>query len=99
MNSLASLAAVLSLAAAGAAVAQEARIAWRDLDLSTAAGAAAFDARVAAASDRLCRDARRPGSRLEDGAYCRAAVRAEAVAALPGAARIDYARGRDRLSV
>ena len=46
MKALASLAAILALAAAGSASAQEARIVWGDLDLSSAAGADAFDARV-----------------------------------------------------
>lgn len=94
MKVLASLAAALALAAAGAASAQEARIHWADLDLSTAAGAGAFDARVDAAARQLCRDARRPGSRLSDRAYCRAAFRGEAVRQLPGAARVEYALAR-----
>ena len=77
MKTLASLAAVLVVSlAAGAASAQEARIGWGDLDLSSAAGAEAFDARVSAAADRLCRGVRRPGSRLSDRTFCRAAVRA-----------------------
>lgn len=94
MKTLASLAAVLLLATAGSASAQEARVRWGDLDLSSAGGADAFDARVGAAADRLCRDARRPGSRISDRAFCRAAVRDEAVRQLPGAARVDYALGR-----
>ncbi|WP_366145279.1 UrcA family protein, partial [Brevundimonas sp.] len=48
MKTLASLAAVLTLAAAGSASAGEVRIPWGDLDLSTAAGADAFDRRVRA---------------------------------------------------
>ncbi len=96
MKTLASLAAVLtvSLAAAGAASAQEARIGWGDLDLSSAAGADAFDARVSAAADRMCRGAKRPGSRISDRAFCRAAVRNEAVRLLPGTAQVDYALSR-----
>lgn len=95
MKTFASLAAVLIVtAAAGAASAQEARIGWGDLDLSTARGADAFDARVQAAADTLCRDARRPGSRLSDRAYCQAAVRSEAIRQLPGAAKVDYALSR-----
>ena len=95
MKTLASLAAVLAVSlAAGAASAQEARIGWGDLDLSSAAGADAFDARVSAAADRLCRGVRRPGSRLSDRTFCRAAVRAEAVRQLPGAVKVDYSLSR-----
>jgi UrcA family protein len=97
MKTLVSLAAALVLAAvAGSAAAapDEARIAWTDLDLSTAAGAAAFDARVDKAADRMCRMARRQGSLISDRAYCEAAVRREAVAQLPGAAQVDYALSR-----
>lgn len=94
MKTLASLAAVLALAAAGAASAQEARIAWGDLDLSSAAGADAFDARVAAAARTLCRGARKPGSLINDRAFCRAAVQAEAVRQLPGRVQVDYALSR-----
>ncbi len=94
MKTLASLAAVLTLAAAGAASAQEARIRWNDLDLSTAAGADAFDARLDAAARRMCRDARRPGSRIGDQAFCLSAFRSEAIRQLPGAARVGYARSR-----
>lgn len=99
MKTLASLTAALVLAAAGAASAQEARIAWGDLDLTTTAGAEAFDARVEAASRKMCRDARRPASRLGDQAYCRAAFRSEAVRALPDAAQAEYALGRAPLAV
>ncbi len=94
MKALASLAAVLALAAAGSASAQEARIAWGDLDLSSAAGADAFDARVEAAARSLCRGARKPGSRISDRAFCRAAVQAEAVRLLPGRAQVEYALSR-----
>lgn len=95
MKTFASLAAALAVSlAAGAASAQEARIGWGDLDLSSAAGADAFDARVEAAADRLCRGVKRPGSRINDRAFCRAAVRDEAVRLLPGAAQVDYALSR-----
>lgn len=94
MKTLASLAAVLTLAAAGSATAQEARVQWSDLDLATAAGADAFDARLAAAARRMCRDARRPGSRIGDRDYCLAAFRSEAVRQLPGARQVDYALSR-----
>lgn len=94
MKTLASLAAVLVLAAAGSASAREARIVWSDLDLSSAAGADAFDTRVEAAARKLCRTARSPGRLVNDRAWCRAAVRAEAVRLLPGRAQVDYALSR-----
>lgn len=94
MKTLASLAAILSLAVAGSASAQEARIRWGDLDMSSAAGAAVFDARVEAAARKLCREARAPGSLTSDRAFCRAAVQAEAVRLLPGRVQVDYALSR-----
>ena len=90
MKTLASLAAVLTLAAAGAASAGEVRIPWGDLDLSTPAGADAFDARVRAAARKMCRSVRMIGARAD----CQAAVRDEAVSLLPGAAQVDYALSR-----
>ena len=92
MKTLASLVAVLTLAAAAPASAstQEARIRWGDLDLSTPAGADAFDQRVRAAARKLCRNQPFIGGR----AACLAAVREEAVALLPGAAQVDYALSR-----
>ena len=93
MKTLASLAAVLIVAsAAGAASAQTGatRIAWGDLDLSTAAGAEAFDARIRAAARKMCRGVSVTAGR----AACHAAVRDEAVALLPGAAQVDYALSR-----
>ena len=95
MKILASLAAALTVSlAAGAVSAQEARVQWGDLDLSSAAGADAFDARVSAAASRLCRGVKRPGSRINDRAFCRTAFRDEAVRQLPGSARVDYALSR-----
>ena len=89
MKTLASLAAVLTLAAAPAS-ASEVRIAWGDLDLSTAAGAEAFDARIRAAARKMCRGVPVTAGR----AACHAAVRDEAVGLLPGAAQVDYALSR-----
>lgn len=94
MKILASLAAVMVVATAGTASASEARIVWGDLDLGTVAGGDAFDLRVEAAANKLCRDARRPVSRLSDRAFCRAAVHREAVRQLPGEAQFEYARSR-----
>lgn len=95
MKILASLFAALSVSlAAGAASAHEARVPWGDLDLSSAAGADAFDARVTAAAARMCRGVKRPGSRINDRAFCRAAFRDEALRQLPGYAQVDYALSR-----
>ena len=94
MKILASLTAALTLCAAGTASAEDARIRWGDLDLSSAAGADAFDSRVSAAAARMCRGVKRPGSRINDRAFCRAAVRAEAVRLLPGAVQVDYSLSR-----
>lgn len=95
MKILASLVAALAVSlAAGDASAQEARVRWGDLDLSSAAGADAFDARVAAASSRMCRGVKRPGSRINDRAFCRTAFRDEAVRQLPGPVQVDYALSR-----
>lgn len=94
MKILASLTAILVLASAGAASAAQARIEWSDLNLASVAGADTFDQRVEAAARTLCRDARRPGSRISDRSFCQAAVRREAVRQLPGAAQVDYAASR-----
>ena len=90
MKTLASLVAVLTLAAAGSASAGEVRIAWGDLDLSTPTGAEAFDARVRAAARKMCRGVPMTAGRAD----CRAAVREEAVNRLPGAVQVDYALSR-----
>lgn len=73
----------LSVAAAGSASAQTAHVPFGDLDLSSTAGAATFDARVDIAAKTMCRRAVRPGSRINDSAFCTAAFRAEALAQLP----------------
>ena len=90
MKTLASLAAVLIVAAAGSASARETRIAWGDLDLSTASGAEVFDARVRSAARKMCRGVPMIGGR----SACYAAIRDEAVGQLPGAAQVDYALSR-----
>ena len=95
MKILASLVAALSVSlAAAAASAEEARVRWGDLDLSSAAGAVAFDARVSAAASRMCRGVKRPGSRINDRAFCRTAFRDEAVRQLPRSVQVDYALSR-----
>lgn len=84
----------LSALAVGSASAQTARIPFGDLDLSTTAGAAAFDARIDTAAKAMCRNVTRPASRLNDSANCAAAVRAEALAQLSNASQHDYAQAR-----
>jgi UrcA family protein len=101
MKTLASLAAVLVVAPVlvigSAASAGEVRIAWSDLDLSTAAGAGAFDARLRSAARKMCRNVRHTGTLITDRGACEAAVRDEAVSLLPGAARVEYALSRGRV--
>lgn len=67
----------------------EGRIPYADLDLSSRAGATAFDARVQRVARTLCAG-RRPLERLN----CMDQVQNEALSLLPERARTDYARGR-----
>ncbi|QTC91214.1 UrcA family protein [Brevundimonas goettingensis] len=92
-------AALAAAAIAGSASAQNARIPYGDLNLSTASGADAFDARIAKAAQSMCKNATRPVSRLNDSAQCAAAVRAEAVAQLPGQTRAQYAANRQPITL
>jgi UrcA family protein len=85
--------AVASLAA-GSASAESARLPYGDLNLSTASGAAALDARIDAVARSMCKGATRTGSHLSDAPRCSAAVRAEAVSLLPAQARAQYAASR-----
>lgn len=84
--------AVAVLSVSPALAQDEATIAFRDLDLSTAAGAAAFDGRIDQAAADLCRNFTVPGSRIVRSQACRSAVRAEAMRQLPRSRQIDYAR-------
>lgn len=93
-RTLATLLAACSLAAAGAASAQTARISYGDLDLATTAGARAFDARVDTAARNFCRAAHRPISRINDRTGCERAIRAEARQSLPQQAQVRYAASR-----
>lgn len=90
MNRFAAASAALALAvlSAGAASAQS-RIAFGDLDLGTAAGAAQFDRRVDRAARAVCGG----GASLSE-ARCTSRFRAEATSRLPQADRSDYARAR-----
>ncbi|GAA0640144.1 UrcA family protein [Brevundimonas lenta] len=94
MKVLASLAAVVVMAAAGTASAQVATIEWRDLNLATVAGGDTFDVRVDAAANRVCRFSRRMDALVSDRTFCLRSVRQEAVRQLPRAAQVDYAQSR-----
>lgn len=90
IKTLLPLAALAVLATAAPAAAQDTvRVPFGDLDLSTSAGAAAFDARVSVEA----RDACLRGSRLVDTVCVRRVTR-EAVRQLPQSRQDDYARAR-----
>lgn len=81
----------LAVLTAGSAAAQDAvRVPVADLDLSTRAGAAAFDARVAAEARDVCLR----GSRSIPDAICIQRIQREAVRLLPQSRQDDYARAR-----
>ena len=84
------LAAVL-LYAAPATSQEVQRIPFADLDLSSPPGATAFDHRVRQAGRRACLD--RSGPSVADRS-CLRRFRRDALEALPGALRADYARSR-----
>lgn len=91
MNRLAAASAALAAAvlSAGAASASDYRIAFGDLDLGSAHGAARFEQRV----DRFARAACETGAPLPD-AQCVRRFRVEAMRQLPESLRQDYARAR-----
>lgn len=83
--------AALTLLTAGPAAAQESvRVRVGDLDLSTRAGAGAFDARVAAEARQACLR----GSRSIPNAVCIQRVQREVLDQLPRSRQDDYARAR-----
>ncbi|MFN3779499.1 MAG: UrcA family protein [Brevundimonas aurantiaca] len=82
----------VAVLSASSALAQDVRIPFGDLDLASTAGAAAFDARVDQAAERLCRDLVFTSSRITNRGVCRAAVRAEALRQLPRLHRVQYVR-------
>jgi UrcA family protein len=84
--------AVAVLSVSPALAQDEAKISFRDLDLSTAAGAAAFDGRIDQAAADLCRNFTVPGSRIVNRRPCEVAVRAEAMRQLPRQRQVEYAR-------
>ena len=81
--------AAATLLYAAPAAAQTVRVPFGDLNLSTTAGAEAFDARAAAAARQACA----VGSRLVND-NCVRRVQKEAVRGLPSARQDDYARSR-----
>ena len=84
----AALAATAMLAVASAASAQETRIAYGDLDLTTAAGAQTLDQRISAAAAAMCRDVRAADSRLSRrNNRCEADARSQIRSQLPREAR------------
>lgn len=88
-KALLSLTAAVLLYGAPAAAQDAVRVPFGDLDLSTTAGAVAFDARVAAQA----RDACQRGPRIVD-TLCVKQVQREALRQLPQSRQEDYARAR-----
>lgn len=84
----ASTALAVAVLSAGAASAQS-RIAYGDLNLGSAAGAAQFDRRVDRAARAVC-----GGRSSLSEATCTRQFRAEATRRLPQSDRTDYARAR-----
>lgn len=89
-RTLLSLAGAALLYAAPAAAQDTLRVPFGDLDLSTGAGAAAFDARAAEAARDACR--RGPSGMVDT--TCVKVVQREIVRQLPAARQDDYARAR-----
>jgi UrcA family protein len=82
--------AAATLLCAAPAAAQTVRVPFGDLNLSTAAGAEAFDARVAEAGREVCTT----GSARLVNTSCVKRIQREAVRELPRSDRDDYARAR-----
>jgi UrcA family protein len=89
-RTLLSLAGAVLLYAAPAAAQDAVRVPFADLDLSSGAGAAAFDARAAEAARDACR--RGPSQMVDTN--CVKLVQREIVRQLPPARQDDYARAR-----
>ncbi|WP_396595100.1 UrcA family protein [Brevundimonas sp. R86498] len=81
----------LTLALAGTASAEPQRLAWSDLDLSSAAGARTLDLRIARIARTLCNN--HIGL---DQAHCERGIREEALSKLPAPARNEYASTRQQ---
>ncbi|HWQ86025.1 UrcA family protein [Brevundimonas sp.] len=82
--------AAAALLYAAPAAAQTVRVPFGDLNLSTAAGAEAFDARAAEAGRAVCT----LGSARLVNTTCVKRIQREAVRQLPQTSRDDYARAR-----
>lgn len=89
-RTLLSLAGAVLLYAAPAAAQDTLRVPFADLDLSTGAGAAAFDQRAAEAARDACR--RGPAQMLDT--TCVKIIQREIVRQLPPSRQDDYARAR-----
>ncbi|MBA4803440.1 MAG: UrcA family protein [Brevundimonas sp.] len=89
-RTLLSLAGAALLYAAPAAAQDAVRVPFADLDLSTGAGAAAFDARAAEAARNTCR--RGPSQMIDTN--CVRILQREIVRQLPRPRQEDYARAR-----
>lgn len=75
---------------ASGAAAQSEGVRYRDLDLSTAEGAATFRSRVSVAARRMCADQRNvPGSNRNGSAACEESFRREIERQLPEASRLQ----------
>lgn len=90
-------AAALSLTVPAAALAQDgqaqsATVTWDDLDVTTAAGAAELDTRIAAAARRACRGVRATGTNMSQTAFCRSQIKQSVVGRMDEATRDAYAR-------
>lgn len=83
------LAALCLLSAAGAASAQDHRVAYGDLDMASPADASRFDRRVSRAARSAC-----DGGAPLATAVCVTRFKAEVMERLPAAFREDYARAR-----
>jgi|SRR5215217_1542033 len=89
-RTLLSFAAISLLTAGSAAAQQPVRVPVGDLDLSTRAGAAAFDARVASEARDVCLR----GPRSIPDSVCVQRIQREALRQLPQSRQDEYARAR-----
>lgn len=84
----ATLLAAAVLGGVSTASAQDSGVRYRDLDLATAEGAAAFHSRVAAAARRTCeQDGLATGTHISETRQCMNRFRSEILSQLPEAAR------------
>lgn len=94
----AAAASTLTLAAAPAAMAKDAQVTWRGLDLQTEAGQAELASRVEAAAVHVCDTGPITGSRIDRGpsAQCladaRSQIRAQLSARMPSETRYALAQ-------